>query len=244
MNRIPAVAAILALGLATGAGAAVAIDATTPEPINACAANNDGALRIVQQDQTCKKSETPVSWNAQGVQGPQGPQGEPGPEASSAYWINTQAPIEIRAGTQVWVGRHLLPAGSYMVDTQLYISKPTASSNAEFLCTFKAVKPGTDEPVTVVGAGEVPPLDTHRFPWVSRNYNLAHPSNPTPINPVLVSDLDQTSVLMTFTQDADFGLSCWSNISEPPDSVVGQVLEWSWIRSVSVGTVVDRTPPQ
>ena len=52
--------------------------------IHACV-SGDGSIRIVGDDERCKRTEHAVQWNInrepgrQGEQGPPGPQGEPGP---------------------------------------------------------------------------------------------------------------------------------------------------------------------
>ena len=48
---------------------------SSAQVINACARNNNGALRIVSDPADCSSRETPISWNQQG---PQGDAGEPG----------------------------------------------------------------------------------------------------------------------------------------------------------------------
>lgn len=59
-------------------GSAYFVLAQGENTINACV-DKDGALRIVTQEEQCKKKESPLSWNVQGEQGPQGPQGSVGP---------------------------------------------------------------------------------------------------------------------------------------------------------------------
>lgn len=45
--------------------------------ISACVSTADGTMRIAT---TCKRNETPLSWNQVGPQGPTGPQGPQGPQ--------------------------------------------------------------------------------------------------------------------------------------------------------------------
>jgi hypothetical protein len=50
--------------------------------IQACARLNDGRLRAVSTDATCRHRERPLEWNIQGPkgdEGPRGPEGAPGP---------------------------------------------------------------------------------------------------------------------------------------------------------------------
>src|SRR5215471_13988932 len=77
-RRLAAVAFGLVLTLA-GGGAALA---TIPDggTINACYANGNGAVRVIDapSDQ-CKASESPLSWNQTPAQGPKGASGPQGP---------------------------------------------------------------------------------------------------------------------------------------------------------------------
>jgi type VI secretion system secreted protein Hcp len=70
--------AVAALVVAGAAGSAIAVAADDPAPIRACVTKK-GALRIAT---TCKKGETPLTWNAKGpagAPGAAGPAGAPGP---------------------------------------------------------------------------------------------------------------------------------------------------------------------
>lgn len=69
-----ALVALVVAGLATYAWAASAEGQT----INACV-NDEGKLRLVPAVSTCKKSETPLSWNTVGPAGQAGPAGATGP---------------------------------------------------------------------------------------------------------------------------------------------------------------------
>ena len=74
------VTAAAAIGLALASSVALAGGDTNEDTvILACAKNNNGQLRIVDDQDDCKNSEYPVSWNAEGPAGPIGPQGQPGP---------------------------------------------------------------------------------------------------------------------------------------------------------------------
>ena len=46
--------------------------------IQACYQKENGQLRILQGSQQCRKSEMPISWNAQGPQGDKGDKGDTG----------------------------------------------------------------------------------------------------------------------------------------------------------------------
>lgn len=52
----------------------------TADELYGCVQNNIGNLRMVQGPGDCKRTETLVSWNAEGQQGEQGIQGAPGPQ--------------------------------------------------------------------------------------------------------------------------------------------------------------------
>ncbi|MDP1795540.1 MAG: hypothetical protein Q8K63_15490 [Acidimicrobiales bacterium] len=78
-SRLAVVAAsAVAMTTAFGGTDAFADPATEPVTINACT-DAHGNLRVVEDPTTCKKNETPITWNVQGPQGLQGVQGEPGP---------------------------------------------------------------------------------------------------------------------------------------------------------------------
>ena len=70
----PVVTAMLMLGL----GAAV--PSANADVVLGCKNKTNGAVRIVADAATCRKSEIAVSWNAQGEQGPAGPEGPAGPQ--------------------------------------------------------------------------------------------------------------------------------------------------------------------
>jgi type VI secretion system secreted protein Hcp len=80
-----ALVVLVVAGLATYSWAA----ASEGQTINACL-NDEGKLRLVTAGTTCKKGETPLTWNtvgpagAQGAQGPAGPAGAQGPPGASA----------------------------------------------------------------------------------------------------------------------------------------------------------------
>lgn len=64
----------LLLGIAIGAiavGATTAVTAAGNSTITACANKNTGAMRLLTKG-SCKKTETRVTWNKEGLQGPKG----------------------------------------------------------------------------------------------------------------------------------------------------------------------------
>jgi hypothetical protein len=71
--RRPAIAAVVAAGIAVTAGAGFAT--AQGNSVHACAAKANGALRLSAR---CTRHEHQVSWSIQGPPGPQGPQGPVG----------------------------------------------------------------------------------------------------------------------------------------------------------------------
>ena len=68
--------------LLLAAGGTLAYAAADEPLIQGCYTNSTGALRVVADPTHCKSSETPLSWNKQGIQGmpgQTGPEGVPGP---------------------------------------------------------------------------------------------------------------------------------------------------------------------
>jgi hypothetical protein len=90
---------VIGLGLlALVAAGAIASAATGDGQIHACKIKRHGFLRMIDAGASCKRTETAVSWNIQGVagaagptgpQGPQGPKGDPGGAASVAALSGT-----------------------------------------------------------------------------------------------------------------------------------------------------------
>jgi hypothetical protein len=77
----------LIIGLVAGAilattGIALASIPDSNGVIHGCRDNKSGDLRVIDTDagQTCKSSETALTWNQTGPQGPQGDQGPAGPQ--------------------------------------------------------------------------------------------------------------------------------------------------------------------
>jgi hypothetical protein len=71
-----AVAAVA--GLAVGAGGLAVAQTAGDERIHACRADRDGAVRLVDPGEACRKGESAVSWSVRGPEGPVGPTGPPG----------------------------------------------------------------------------------------------------------------------------------------------------------------------
>jgi type VI secretion system secreted protein Hcp len=83
MSRRRALKIALPVALAAGAGTAVALAAipASDGTIHACYATNGtptGAVRIVDEGESCAAGESALTWNQTGPTGPAGPQGPPG----------------------------------------------------------------------------------------------------------------------------------------------------------------------
>lgn len=76
-SRVALVAAT-AVAMTTVFGGSDAFAENETVTINACT-DPHGNLRVVEDPTTCKRNETPITWNVQGPQGLPGPQGEVGP---------------------------------------------------------------------------------------------------------------------------------------------------------------------
>jgi hypothetical protein len=83
--------------------------------INACKNDRSGILRIVDDVDDCRSSETPLSWNTegpQGEQGPTGPQGPPGPpggfDVNRLYVVTCDGTIDCQCEDRG--GRHFISA--------------------------------------------------------------------------------------------------------------------------------------
>jgi len=93
-----AVVAVAALALGAGGGAWGYASSQSPV-LHGCEQKNSGNLRLVDNQDECRSSELPVSWNQQGAQGepgPPGPKGADGTPGSSG--TNLWATVE-RDGT-------------------------------------------------------------------------------------------------------------------------------------------------
>jgi hypothetical protein len=91
----------LKIGIATAAITVASLGVVTivnahggdPNKIHSCVKNNnEGNVRIVDPNETCKSNERPVDWNSQGAPGPAGPQGAPGPQGEPGPQGPTGAP--------------------------------------------------------------------------------------------------------------------------------------------------------
>lgn len=151
--------ATAALVLATGAAMAAIPD--SGGVIHGCY-RLDGLLRVIDKEagQTCRPSETELSWNQTGPQGPQGPagptgatgatgpQGEPGP-GTDAFSVEARGP-EVTVpttpgGTVLLQGD--VPAGKYVVIGNVVLNNLNASGTIPVLCWLDA--PGEISPLSV-----------------------------------------------------------------------------------------------
>jgi hypothetical protein len=86
--------------------------------IHACYQKTTGDLRVVDDQNSCKNTETPLAWGQTGPEGPQGDEGPQGPEGPSglshAYHVvaNTQISRDFEDEIATLTP---LPAGSYVV---------------------------------------------------------------------------------------------------------------------------------
>ena len=140
-------ALVIAGGLALGVALIVGIaGASIPQGgvYTGCYMKSGGTLRVIDASQTCKSSETRITWNERGQQGPQGLQGPPGPALITGYQLVVndesfpggvparEGGVQPLYGGQVQV---LCPAGKLALggggaghpDLALYLSKPVVS---------------------------------------------------------------------------------------------------------------------
>ena len=75
---------ILVLAATLGFGALSM--ATSSGVIDGCYGNTTGILRVLSSGDTCRSSETSISWNQQGPAGPQGATGPQGPAGGLSGW--------------------------------------------------------------------------------------------------------------------------------------------------------------
>jgi hypothetical protein len=61
-------------------GTSTAQQPPTPDVIRACVQQTTGIVRLVGTGDSCRATETLVTWNVEGIQGPAGPQGPQGPQ--------------------------------------------------------------------------------------------------------------------------------------------------------------------
>jgi hypothetical protein len=69
--------------LVLGVGGTLAYAATNEQVVQGCYTNSTGSLRVVPDRDNCQNSETPISWNKQGIRGmpgQTGPEGMQGPQ--------------------------------------------------------------------------------------------------------------------------------------------------------------------
>jgi hypothetical protein len=82
--------AVGAFGVATGVQAAIP---SANGSISGCYAKSgptQGALRVVDQGNSCKPGEAPLTWSQTGPQGPTGPKGDPGPQGPEGPKSSTE----------------------------------------------------------------------------------------------------------------------------------------------------------
>ena len=72
-----AVATVVSVGLTQ---IAAAQESAAPDLIRACVQQTSGVLRLIGTAESCRPTETLVTWNVQGIQGPPGPEGPQGPQ--------------------------------------------------------------------------------------------------------------------------------------------------------------------
>jgi len=109
------VVAYLLVFLVIGGGGGYALAATKTKAITACADKGTGVLHFKPRGGRCRRGQTRVSWNQQGlqgVQGTQGPAGQPGAPAVSV-WADIANAGSVIFGQGVSV-QHVA-AGTYQV---------------------------------------------------------------------------------------------------------------------------------
>jgi hypothetical protein len=137
------VVAYLALMLAVGGGGGYAFAASRTKTITVCADKRTGVLHLHNRGR-CKRGQTRVTWNKQGIQGPQGKPGQagqPGAPAVSVWAIvtNSGTPL-VSHGLSV---QHV-SAGTY----QLTVTADSCSrgSNAPVVSVSDANPPNMQGP--------------------------------------------------------------------------------------------------
>lgn len=110
------VVAVAAGGLSVLATSAVVGAQSSTEVIHACA-DARGSLRMIPATGSCEVSETPISWNAQGVQGATGPAGPAGPRGLTGKKGTIKLNLSGDIGTQLILGR-LKALNKKVVDIQ------------------------------------------------------------------------------------------------------------------------------
>lgn len=139
--------AVAVVAVAASAGLATFAYASIPDAggvIHGCYHVNgqgqvDGSaqLRVIdpassnKDGKACKKDESALDWNQQGIpgpqgpqgiQGPQGPQGPPGPPVGGHVYVSDPNSHEIAPHTsQEIVGLSGLPAGNYLIWSPMFI---------------------------------------------------------------------------------------------------------------------------
>jgi hypothetical protein len=138
----------LAIGMVAVASAAIPDEDGT---IQACYANNNGDLRVVD-GAACRTSETALTWSQAGPQGPvgatgpqgsQGIQGEPGLPASNHIYVSDTS-VNDHLSDGVYTVGLTLPAGKYAVwlSAEIYYDN---SSGFNSQCAFWVNDPATPD---------------------------------------------------------------------------------------------------
>jgi hypothetical protein len=112
-----AVTAVVAVAIAGGVTYAVA-DIGSGGVINGCYKSQNGQLRLIDPaTDSCRPSETPISWSQTGPQGPPGPPGPQGPPgaAATALWAVVDGSTGARVRQSGTVSSARLGVGTYEV---------------------------------------------------------------------------------------------------------------------------------
>jgi hypothetical protein len=138
------------------AGGIAGAEAAASGVIYTCV-NRTGGIRIIAATAKCLTTETPLSWNIQGIQGPAGPQGAVGPQGSPGV-----------SGEQIVLAPS--PYTDPIPNTQLSASSPFKNATA----TCPSGK-------TVIGGGgqlmEASPMVTHTTVVTSVHIASSYPSS-------------------------------------------------------------------
>jgi hypothetical protein len=123
-----AVLAVAVLAAIVSAGVAYSSGGSASSTLTACVNQTNGNMRLVGSASDCRRHESAVSWNAEGMAGPTGPtgpqgptgatgatgqQGAPGADGVSGYEI-TSASTDIGPGVSA-AGTVFCPGGKHVV---------------------------------------------------------------------------------------------------------------------------------
>ena len=129
--------------------------------INACYANGNGELRVVDEGKACPKNWSPLNWNQQGVQGPlgtpgqdgqPGPQGEQGPQGPSGTSLALTSRTlpshpEVPGGNEhtTVLDKEIAASGNYVVTATVDANTPLSSAlprDAAIFCEVRYLSEG------------------------------------------------------------------------------------------------------